>query len=96
MRFSPSSGPMEADYCTNAQSVRGSEAIRALERAGGIPRKGKGNHVNIKMPDGQLITIPVSQGESIQEVIRNVREAITVHIEALNEEGQVPGEDPML
>jgi len=29
-------------------------------RAGGVRRKGKGDHVNIKMQNGQLITIPVS------------------------------------
>ena len=33
----------------------------AFEKAGGIVRKGKGSHVNIKMPDGQLITIPVAR-----------------------------------
>jgi predicted RNA binding protein YcfA (HicA-like mRNA interferase family) len=27
-----------------------------LERAGGITRSGKGDHVNIKMPNGQIIT----------------------------------------
>lgn len=37
-----------------------------------------------------------SQGESIEEVIRNVREAIAVHLEALKEQGQVPGEDPVV
>jgi predicted RNA binding protein YcfA (HicA-like mRNA interferase family) len=29
-------------------------------KAGGVVRKGKGDHVNIKMSNGQLITIPVS------------------------------------
>jgi predicted RNA binding protein YcfA (HicA-like mRNA interferase family) len=29
-------------------------------KAGGEPRKGKGDHINIKMPNGQLITIPIS------------------------------------
>ncbi|HEY3415660.1 MAG TPA: type II toxin-antitoxin system HicA family toxin [Armatimonadota bacterium] len=32
--------------------------IAAFEKAGGIRRPGKGSHVNIKMPNGQLITIP--------------------------------------
>jgi len=30
-------------------------------KIGGIKRKGKGDHINIKMPNGQLITIPVSK-----------------------------------
>jgi predicted RNA binding protein YcfA (HicA-like mRNA interferase family) len=40
------------------RGIRGDEAVRAFVRAGGIQRKGKGDHVNIKMPNGQLITIP--------------------------------------
>ena len=35
-------------------------AVKAFIKAGGIMRQGKGDHVNIKMPNGQLITIPVS------------------------------------
>jgi len=39
--------------------VKGKDAVRAFVNAGGVVRLGKGNHVNIKMPNGQLITIPV-------------------------------------
>jgi predicted RNA binding protein YcfA (HicA-like mRNA interferase family) len=42
------------------RSVSGKEAIKAFTKAGGFVRRGKGDHVNIKMPNGQLITIPVS------------------------------------
>jgi len=42
------------------RGIKGQEAIKAFERAGGTVRKGKGNHVNIKMPNGQLITIPAT------------------------------------
>jgi len=38
------------------RDVRPRDAIRALERAGGIVWSGKGDHVNIKMPNGQVIT----------------------------------------
>jgi len=35
-----------------------------------------------------------SQGETIEEALQNVREAITLHLEALSEEGQqVPQDD---
>ena len=34
------------------------EAVRAFEKGGGIPRPGKGSHVNLKMPNGQIVTIP--------------------------------------
>jgi len=40
------------------RGIRGREAARAFIRAGGIPRSGKGDHMNIKMPNGSLITIP--------------------------------------
>ena len=45
---------------TSLHNVRGKDAVRAFVRAGGVRRKGKGDHVNIKMQNGQLITIPVS------------------------------------
>jgi len=41
------------------RTVRAREAIKAFERAGGVRRKkGRGSHVNLKMPNGQIVTIP--------------------------------------
>ncbi|MGA9097369.1 MAG: type II toxin-antitoxin system HicA family toxin [Methanotrichaceae archaeon] len=40
--------------------MSGKDAVKAFIRAGGTVRRGKGDHVNIKMPNGQLITIPIS------------------------------------
>jgi predicted RNA binding protein YcfA (HicA-like mRNA interferase family) len=40
------------------RGVKGKDAIKAFLRAGGIERPGKGDHVNIKMPNGMIITIP--------------------------------------
>jgi predicted RNA binding protein YcfA (HicA-like mRNA interferase family) len=45
---------------TSLHNVRGKDAVRAFVRAGGVRRKGKGDHVNIRMQNGQFITIPVS------------------------------------
>ena len=45
---------------TSFYQVKGKDAVRAFINAGGTVRHGKGDHVNIKMPGGQLITIPVS------------------------------------
>jgi len=42
------------------RGVSGKDAVKAFVKAGGIMRPGKGDLVNIKMPNGQLITIPVS------------------------------------
>ncbi|MBI4491917.1 MAG: type II toxin-antitoxin system HicA family toxin [Chloroflexi bacterium] len=44
------------------RDVRPREAIAALERAGGVVRPGKGDHVNIKMPNGQIITFSGRRG----------------------------------
>jgi len=41
-------------------NVKGKDAVRAFVKAGGVRRPGKGDHVNIKMVNGQLLTIPVS------------------------------------
>ena len=43
------------------RGIEGKVAIKAFVKAGGIERKGKGDHVNVKMPNGQLVTIPRSQ-----------------------------------
>jgi len=43
------------------RGIKGKEAIKAFVKAGGIERKGKGDHVNIKMLNGQIITIPSSK-----------------------------------
>ena len=45
---------------TSLHNIRGKDAVRAFANAGGKVRQGKGDHVNLKMPNGQLITIPVS------------------------------------
>jgi len=40
------------------RGIKGKEAIKAFISAGGIERSGKGDHINIKMPNGMIITIP--------------------------------------
>lgn len=40
------------------RGVSGDQAVRALVRAGGTARTGKGDHVNVAMPNGVVITIP--------------------------------------
>ena len=43
------------------RGIKGKEAIKSFVKAGGIERKGKGDHVNVKMPNGQIVTIPGSK-----------------------------------
>jgi predicted RNA binding protein YcfA (HicA-like mRNA interferase family) len=33
------------------RGIKATEAIKAFERAGGIRKSGKGDHVNVKMPN---------------------------------------------
>jgi len=40
------------------RGIKGKDAIKVFLRAGGIERPGKGDHINIKMPNGMIITIP--------------------------------------
>ena len=40
------------------RGIKGREAVKAFIRAGGMKRPGRGDHVNIKMPNGMIITIP--------------------------------------
>ncbi|MBM3933904.1 MAG: type II toxin-antitoxin system HicA family toxin [SAR202 cluster bacterium] len=48
--------PERFHFSPELRDVRPKEAILALQRAGGVLRKGKGDHVNIKMPNGQIVT----------------------------------------
>ena len=41
------------------RGIKGFEAVKAFERAGGVRRGGKGDHVNLKMPNGIIVTIPI-------------------------------------
>jgi len=43
------------------RAIKGAEAVKVFVAAGGIRKKGKGDHINIKMPNGQIITIPGSK-----------------------------------
>jgi predicted RNA binding protein YcfA (HicA-like mRNA interferase family) len=40
------------------RGIRARQAVRAFGRAGGEAKGGKGGHINIKIPNGQIITLP--------------------------------------
>jgi len=40
------------------RTTKSDEVIRAFEKGGGVVRPGEGSHVNLKMPNGQIVTIP--------------------------------------
>jgi predicted RNA binding protein YcfA (HicA-like mRNA interferase family) len=62
------------------RGVRGKDTIKAFVRAGGIERPGKGDHINIKMPNGMIITVP-EKGELKVGLLRSV-----IHKAGLTEE----------
>ena len=39
------------------RGIKATDAIKAFKRAGGTPGTGKGDHINIKMPNGRIITL---------------------------------------
>ena len=57
------------------RGVKASDAIKAFEKAGGIRRTGKGDHVNIKMPNGRIITLRSKDEVKIGRLRDAIREA---------------------
>jgi predicted RNA binding protein YcfA (HicA-like mRNA interferase family) len=42
-------------------NIKGKDAVKVFVKFGGVERKGKGDHINIKMPNGMIVTIPGSK-----------------------------------
>jgi predicted RNA binding protein YcfA (HicA-like mRNA interferase family) len=42
----------------NLRNIKGKDAVKAFIKFGGAERKGKGDHINIKMPNRMIVTIP--------------------------------------
>lgn len=42
-------------------NIKGKDALKVFVKFGGVERKGKGDHINIKMPNGMIVTIPGSK-----------------------------------
>ena len=57
------------------RGINAREAIKAFERAGGIRKAGKGDHVNIKMPNGRIITLRANGEVKIGRLKDALREA---------------------
>ncbi len=62
------------------RGLKAREAIIAFVRAGGVRKLGKGSHVNIKMPNGMIMTIP-GKGELKIGLLKNA-----IHKAGLTEE----------
>jgi len=57
------------------RDLKTKDAIRAFRRAGGEPRTGKGDHVNLKMPNGRIITLRTTGEVKIGRLRDALREA---------------------
>jgi predicted RNA binding protein YcfA (HicA-like mRNA interferase family) len=57
------------------RGVGGEEAEKVFVKAGGVRRAGKGDHVNIKMTNGQLVTIPLHRELKIGLLKAAIRKA---------------------
>lgn len=66
------------------RGIKGEEAVKAFVRAGGMQRSGKGSHVNIKMPNGLLITIPIRGDVKLGLLKAAIRKAGLTEDEFLN------------
>lgn len=42
-------------------NIKGKDAVKVFVKFGGVERKGKGDHIIIKMPNGMIVTIPGSK-----------------------------------
>jgi predicted RNA binding protein YcfA (HicA-like mRNA interferase family) len=57
------------------RGIRAVDAIKAFERAGGERRAGKGDHVNLKMPNGRIITLRAVGEVTVGRLKDAIREA---------------------
>jgi predicted RNA binding protein YcfA (HicA-like mRNA interferase family) len=59
------------------RGIKASDAIRAFEKAGGVRRSGKGDHINIniKMPNGRIITLRGKDDVKVGRLRDAIREA---------------------
>ncbi len=56
------------------RGVKASDAIKAFEKAGGISKTGKGDHINIKMPNGRIITLRAKDEVKVGRLRDAIRE----------------------
>jgi len=57
------------------RGLKASDAIKAFERAGGQIRPGKGDHINLKMPNGRIITLRAVGEVKVGRLKDAIREA---------------------
>jgi predicted RNA binding protein YcfA (HicA-like mRNA interferase family) len=66
------------------RGIKGRRAVKAFVKAGGVEKQGKGDHVNVKMPNGQIITIPASMEIKVGLLKAAIRKAGLTEEEFIN------------
>ena len=66
------------------RGIKGKRAVKAFVDAGGIEKKGKGDYVNVKMPNGLIITIPTSTEIKVGLLKAAIRKAGLTEEEFIN------------
>jgi predicted RNA binding protein YcfA (HicA-like mRNA interferase family) len=56
-------------------NIKGQDAIKVFIHFGGIEKKGKGDHINIKMPNGIIVTIPGNKDLKIGLIKNAIRKS---------------------
>lgn len=66
--------------------VRGSELVKALQRAGFAVVRQRGSHVRLEHPDGRTVTIPVHAGQDVgRGLLRKILRDAELSVESLLE-----------
>lgn len=67
---------------TRLPRLRAKQLIQALERAGFVLERTRGNHVRMKHPDGRITSVPAHPGESIGPgLLRSILRDIEISVE---------------
>jgi len=66
------------------RGIKGKKVIKAFVDAGGVEKQGKGDHVNVKMPNGLIITIPTSTEIKVGLLKAAIRKAGLTEEEFIN------------
>ena len=64
--------------------VRGSELVKALQRAGFIAVRQRGSHVRLRHADGRIVTVPVHSGQDVSRgLLRKILRDAEINVEDL-------------
>jgi predicted RNA binding protein YcfA (HicA-like mRNA interferase family) len=64
--------------------VRGSELVKALQRAGFLVVRQRGSHIRLRHPDGRTVTVPAHAGQTVgRGLLRKILRDAEMEVEDL-------------